>query len=96
MFITESKNSVLFNFISLKKTKNSILTTMPVFFVRNMCYIKLKETTHAFNAIHKNFNGIFHRIRINNPKICMDLHRSYMDKAIVRNSKAEGSMFPDL
>lgn len=69
---------------------------MLLFFVRNMCYIKLKETTYAFSAIHKNFNGIFHRIRINNPKICMDPYRSYIDKAIVRKSKAEGSMFSDL
>lgn len=55
---------------------------------RKMYYIKLKENIWI-QCNPQNFNGIFHRIGINNPKICMDPHRSYIDKAIMRKSKAK-------
>ena len=43
-----------------------------------------------------NCNGIFHRIRTSNPKICMEPRKTQLAKAVLREkSKTRGIMLPD-
>ena len=44
---------------------------------------------------YQNTNGIFHRNRINNPKICVEPQKTLRAKAILRKNKARSTMLLD-
>lgn len=56
----------------------------------------LPKTTYRLNAVsYQNSNGIFHRSRIDNPKIHVEPQRPSLAKAIIKKkNKAGGIMLP--
>ena len=57
----------------------------------------MQSSQHIQCNSYKNTHGIFHKIRTNNPKICMESQTPHIAKAVLnRKNTARGIMLLDL